>query len=243
MSGASTTHAPTRAATRRLWHIAWLLVGWLALGTAANVLTLKLGVLDAFVFTVDTLAYLTSRQSGAAWVVQIVLLHGGTIITWYIGWYLVDLVLERHFVRHFEEKRLMRQLSELTDHVVICGGGRVGAELATLLAEAKTPLVFVDVDGERADELRARGHLVVDGDARLPETLTRAGIARASKVVVTLPSAERSVLVVLAAVSAREGIHVEARCEDESLAERLVQAGARRVILPERACAEAFLRT
>jgi voltage-gated potassium channel len=207
------------------------------------VFTLKLGVVDAFVFTVDTLAYLTSRQTGAAWVVQVVQLHGGTIITWYIGWYLVDLVLERHPVRHLEDKRLMRQLSELSDHVVICGGGRVRAELAALLTSVQSPFVVVDVDPERACELRARGHLVVEGDARLPETLMRAGIARASKVVVTLPSAERGVLVVLAAVSAHERIHVEARCEDESLAQRLPPAGAKRVIVPERACAEAFMRS
>jgi voltage-gated potassium channel len=225
-------------AKTRLRRITIILLAWLALGTLANWALRGQGPGDAFVHTVDTLAYLAKREEGAKWVLQMVLLHGGTVITWYIGWYIVDLVMDRHLWRNLHEARRMKEIETLAEHVIICGGGRVGAHLARLLTEAGRKLVVVEESADRAAELRDEGHAVLEGDAREEATLREAGIARAARVVAALPTAAQNVFVVLAAKRVRPDAVVDARCEDERFADTLRQAGAARVILPERACAE-----
>ena len=229
------------AARSRLLHITGLLVGWLALGTIANAIVRGGGPWRAFLFTVDTLAYLVPRQEGAAWLIQVVLLHGGTVITWYIGWYLVDLVMDKHLWRNLRESKRMKEIDELSNHVVVCGGGRVGAHLASMLVESGSRFVVVELDPDRAAELRDQGCAVLEGDARHEAVLARAGVARAARVIAALPSAERNVFIVLAAKRVRADVEIDARCEDEDLAPTLRQAGAARVIMPERACAEQLM--
>src|SRR5262249_42933988 len=94
-------------ARRRLWAITALLGVWIALGTVAYWAARGYGPLDALYTTIETLGYLSRRQEGAALVVQLVLLHGGTVITWYIGWVLVDLVMDQHFTKHRRERKRM----------------------------------------------------------------------------------------------------------------------------------------
>jgi voltage-gated potassium channel len=225
-------------ARARLKHIGWLLVGWVLAGMIANLVTRHDGIYDAFIFTIDTLAYLAPRQVGAAWVIQVVLLHGGTVITWYIGWYVVDLVMDKHLWRTLREARRMKHIETISDHVIICGGGRIGAHLGKLLFDAGKPFVVIDESADRADELRALGWIAVEGDARDEEVLRRAGVQRAKRVVAALPTAERNVFVVLGCKRIRADVVVDARCEDDMLGEMLSHAGAARVIFPERACAE-----
>ncbi len=230
-----------RLANARARKILWITLGWVALGTLANWAVRGTGPVDALVFTIDTLAYLTKRQDGAAWFIQVVLLHGGTVITWYIGWYVVDLVMENHLWRNLRERKRMKEIEALSDHVIICGGGRVGEHLARLLAKGGVSFVVVDENVDRASELRELGYVVVEGDARDESVLRHAGATRAKRIVCALPNAERNVFVVLAAKRIKPDVRVDARCEDEKLAATLSQAGAERVILPERACAELLL--
>ena len=43
----------------------------------------------------------------------------------------------------FGQKRMIRQIEQLRDHVIICGFGRTGSMLARELKEAKTSLVIL----------------------------------------------------------------------------------------------------
>ena len=227
-------------AKERLIRISIILVGWLAFGTAANLAIRGDGLGDAAGQTVNLLAYLERKADvgGWAWVLQIALLHGGTVITWYFGGYLVDLVMDKHFRRSLREAKRRKEIEALANHVVICGGGRVGAGLAKMLAEAQQTFVIIESDPHRAAELREEGHVVVEGDARDEPTLRHAGLAHARRVVAALPSAERNVFVVLAAKRLRPDVVVDARCEEERFSGLLKQAGAARVVLPEQACVE-----
>ena len=70
-------------------------------------------------------------------------------------------------------------------HVIICGYGRSGQNLARLLEREGIPYMALDLDPDRVRQAAAAGQSVVFGDAARLQSLMAAGLARASAVVVS----------------------------------------------------------
>ena len=70
-------------------------------------------------------------------------------------------------------------------HVIICGYGRCGQNLARMLEGERIPYMALDLDPDRVRQAAAAGHSVVFGDAARLQALKAAGLNRASAVVVT----------------------------------------------------------
>lgn len=228
-----------RAARRRFLRFTWVLLGTIVAGSIGYAVTMGVDPWRSFLLTIETLSYLgKEKKEGNALVVQLVLLHGGTLVTWYWGWLVVDLMLESHFLRHFREMRRMNQVQSMKNHVVVCGGGGVGAHVAEVLAARNEPFVVVESDDETTNALRERGWLVVTGDARDEETLRTAGVERARRLFAALPEAEKNVMITLTALGLNGALEVHARCERADYAPKLARAGVRQVVMPQVACAE-----
>src|SRR5258708_16295750 len=71
------------------------------------------------------------------------------------------------------------------EHVVICGFGRVGQNIARVLEQAGFEYIALDVDPYRIRTGRQAGDPVVYGDAGQVKVLENVGLARASVVVIT----------------------------------------------------------
>jgi len=115
-------------------------------------------------------------------------------------------------------------------HVVVCGYGRSGQNLARFLERENIPMVALDLDPARVKLAAAAGESVVYGDAARREVLQAAGISRARAVVVTyadVPSAMR----VLGAVQAiNPQVPVIVRTVDDAELDKLLKAGAAEVV-------------
>lgn len=72
-------------------------------------------------------------------------------------------------------------------HVVLCGYGRMGRMVADALIRFGIPLVVVERDPERADQLKSHEIPVVIGDATYETVLREAAPERALLVVIALP--------------------------------------------------------
>ena len=70
-------------------------------------------------------------------------------------------------------------------HVIICGYGRCGQNLARLLEKADIPYMALDLDPDRVRKAALAGDAVVFGDAARLQALIAAGLTRASAVVIT----------------------------------------------------------
>ncbi len=70
-------------------------------------------------------------------------------------------------------------------HVIVCGYGRSGQNLARLLDQESIAYVALDLDPDRVRDAQAGGDSVVYGDATRRESLMAAGIERAAALVVT----------------------------------------------------------
>ena len=129
---------------------------------------------------------------------------------------------------------MMTSGSELTDHVIIAGFGRVGRVIAHFLSATRTPYVALDLDGPLVSELRKAGEPVFYGDATHPDVLRLMGVESAAALVITLDKP-------LAAARMARTIHskwpllpIFVRARDRRHAAQLIRFGATRAV-PETA--------
>jgi voltage-gated potassium channel Kch len=151
---------------------------------------------------------------------------------------LVQFITLNQINQIFGLKRMSTQIDKLTGHVIICGFGRIGVELAKDLAAGRTAFVVVEREDARIEQARALGYLCVQTDATDEAGLLAAGIARAHTLATVLPSDAANVFITLSARSLNPELEIIARGEAPSTERKLLQAGANKVVLPTHIGAE-----
>ncbi len=134
--------------------------------------------------------------------------------------------------------RMTKQISDLEDHVIVCGFGRTGKMLAKELMQGKAKFVVIEPDQTRCLEAKAMGYLTLNADAIEENALRQAGIAKARALASVVSSDPINVFITLSARSLNKSIQIIARGEDPSTEKKLLQAGANAVILPTHIGAE-----
>ncbi|WP_445233402.1 cation:proton antiporter domain-containing protein [Duganella rhizosphaerae] len=115
-------------------------------------------------------------------------------------------------------------------HVIVCGFGRSGQSLATLLGEENIDYHALDLDPERVQEAQSAGRHVSYGDAARRESLVAAGIYRASAVVITYASTPSALKVLHLVHELAPALPVIVRSHDDTDLDRLKAAGAAEVV-------------
>ncbi len=144
----------------------------------------------------------------------------------------IQLVTEGEINRALGARRMTRQVSQLRDHTIVCGFGRIGRILAGELAAGGEPLVIVDVDAAKVREAEAAGHAALSGDASSEEVLRHAGIEHAKALATVLPDDALNVFITLGASALNRHLEIIARAEDPSTEPKLRRSGATSVVLP-----------
>ncbi len=116
------------------------------------------------------------------------------------------------------------------NHVIICGYGRSGQNLARLLEAEDIAFIALDSDPQRVREAAADGSSVVYGDAGRKEALAAAGLAKARAVVVTFADTAISLKILHHVRDARPELPVVVRTLDDTELDRLLDAGAAEVV-------------
>jgi CPA2 family monovalent cation:H+ antiporter-2 len=145
---------------------------------------------------------------------------------------IADFVLRRRTVEPTEvalETAATRELAR-REHVIICGFGRVGQNLARVLEKRGFEYIALDLDPFRVRDARQAGDPVVYGDASQQEVLQALGLEHASVLVVSFDGAETALRIVRSVRSLRSDLPVLVRTEDDSRLEALQEAGATEVV-------------
>ena len=116
------------------------------------------------------------------------------------------------------------------NHVIICGYGRSGQNLARLLEAEEITFIALDADPERVREAAGDGSSVVYGDAGRKEALFAAGLAKARAVVITFADTAAALKILHHVHAARPELQVVVRTLDDSELDRLLAAGAAEVV-------------
>jgi voltage-gated potassium channel len=194
-----------------------------------------LGPLAAFyetVVTITTVGATTPRQlagrGGEVFLIVLILLGVGTAL--YAFSSVLELFIEGHMRDLVKGRRMESRIGSMSDHVIVCGLGRVGREVSSFLANAGRQVVVVDRDGERLAQVGLPG---VQGDVTDDSTLERAGIARAGTLVAALDTDADNLYVTLSSRTLRPDIQIIARARSDSSEPKLRRAGADRVVNPQ----------
>ena len=115
-------------------------------------------------------------------------------------------------------------------HVIICGYGRSGQNLARLLDGEHIPYMALDLDPDRVRQAAAAGQSVVFGDAAKVQSLMAAGLARASAVVVSYHDTPSALKILHLVQAHAPRVPVIVRTIDDADLEKLKAAGATEVV-------------
>ena len=115
-------------------------------------------------------------------------------------------------------------------HVIICGYGRCGQNLARMLEREEIQYMALDLDPDRVRQAAAAGDSVVFGDAARLQALMAAGLARASAVVITYLDVPSSLKVLKNTRDHAPQVPVIVRTQDDHDLEKLLAAGATEVV-------------
>jgi CPA2 family monovalent cation:H+ antiporter-2 len=127
------------------------------------------------------------------------------------------------------ETAATRELAK-REHVIICGFGRVGQNLARVLEQRGIEYIALDLDPFRVRDARQAGDPVVYGDGSDTEVLRALGLEQASVVVVSFDGPDAALRIVRAVRRLRAEVPVLVRTEDDSRLEALQEAGATEVV-------------
>jgi len=125
---------------------------------------------------------------------------------------------------------IARKTINTARHVIICGYGRCGQNLARILEREGIPYMALDLDPDRVRQAAAAGDSVVFGDAARLQALMAAGLARASAVVVTYLDVPGAMKVLAHTRAHAPQVPVVVRTQDDHDLEKLQAAGATEVV-------------
>jgi CPA2 family monovalent cation:H+ antiporter-2 len=115
-------------------------------------------------------------------------------------------------------------------HVILCGYGRSGQNLARLLEKESVPFIALDLDPIRIHDAAAAGESVVYGDAARYEVLVAAGLMRAKLIVISYNDTTSALKVLRQVQAIRPELPVVVRTLDDSDIDLLKEAGAAEVV-------------
>jgi len=151
-------------------------------------------------------------------------------IIMYSNHIVMKLVSSEWLQQSLQMTTIARKSINSNKHVIICGYGRSGQNLARMLEGEGIPYMALDLDPDRVRQAAAAGDSVVFGDAARLQALMAAGLARASAVVVTYVEIQGALKVLDLARSHAPQVPVIVRTQDDRDLEKLQAAGAAEVV-------------
>ena len=116
------------------------------------------------------------------------------------------------------------------EHVILCGFGRVGQNVARVLESHGFEYIALDLDPARIRAARQAGDPVIYGDSADEELLAKAGLGAASAVVISFSDPGTSLGILRSVRRIRPEVPVLVRTADDARLKELQDAGATDVV-------------
>jgi len=221
---------------KRLVLSAALIALIVSFGTIGYMVIEEWDFIDSLYMTVITLTTVGYKEvhdlslSGRTF--TIVLLIGGVGTVFYTLGIGAKIIVEGELQEVYGRRRLEKKLTELKDHYIVCGYGRMGKIVARELKHEKLKYAVIEKNEVILDADEKNGTLIIQGDATSDDLLKRVGIERAKCLISVLPTDAENLYVVLSARGLKPDLLIVARAGEEGSEQKLLRAGADRVVSP-----------
>lgn len=221
--------------TRKFVFLFFILLVLIVFDTAGYIIIEKIDLLDALYMTMISITTVGYREvfpltkTGTIFTIWVIV--SGIGVFFYIAVAIAEDVFEGR-IRRILGRRRMKKFSELKNHVVIAGFGRMADYVCRELCEKKIKFVIIENDPERFANAEEKGFTVVMNDATDEEALRLAGVERAKVFISLLASDADSIFTVLAAREINPDILIITRALEVANEKKLYKIGANRVVLP-----------
>jgi len=205
-------------------------------GTLGYVLIEGWGAFEALYMTIVTLSTVGFKETHS-------LSRNGQIFTMFLIVFgvgalaytissMIQLMVEGQLYKLLGRKKLLKQISNLHEHYIICGYGRIGRRISREFASKPVPFIVVENDPKRCERLEKDGHPYIEGDATQDEVLEQAGIRHAKGLITGVTSDSANVFITLTARGINPDLFIMARANEEGAEVKLIRAGANKVVSP-----------
>ncbi len=137
------------------------------------------------------------------------------------------------YKKYLKEYKTMKELKKMSNHVIICGYGRVGKQVAQDLKAHKNDFVVLERDKEVIEDKINEDIFFIQGDSADDAVLERASVKSAKAIITCLPKDSENIYVVLAAREFNKEMIIVSRASNQSAVSKLRMAGANNVIMPD----------
>lgn len=191
-------------------------------------------VTESVYMTVITIATLGSRDAGQGgeWWTIITILGGLTLLT-ILGAQITSFIVENRILGVIGRQKVKKKIEALEGHVVVCGFGRTGQQVAMQLRDSGKTILVVETDPQRVSAALACDFLAIQGDAQEEDIIAQMRLQQATVLVTCLANDAANLFVTLSARQDNRELFIIARVIQESSMSKLRRAGANRVICPQ----------
>ncbi|MFC1848847.1 potassium channel family protein [candidate division CSSED10-310 bacterium] len=185
--------------------------------------------------TISTVGYGETHPMGIhTRIFTIVLILASICVVGYLLGSLTQILIVGEIATLLGRRRLESKIKKLKNHIIVCGCGRVGSVIVNELQHRKMPFIVIESAKEVLEKINQNDVLVLEKNAVEDEVLIEAGIQQARGLVTTLPSDPDNVFITLSARALNKNIFILSRASQETSVNKLISAGANKVVLPYR---------
>ena len=145
-----------------------------------------------------------------------------------------EYIAQGRFFEQIKKKKMQQKISNLQNHIIVCGYGRNGRQAVNLLKSYNKDCVVVELNDKIIEELEANDITCLKGNATDDKVLLQANILKASHLITAMPSDADNLFVVLTARQLCPTVKIISRAAQETSISKLKLAGADNIIMPDK---------
>ena len=189
-----------------------------------------------------TVGSIPDPESTAGQIVKVALIVFGVGTLFYVVT-VTEFFVSGHLAGLLEERRTLKKIDSLKDHILICGFGRVGRQAARdLRAAAGTSSSWTTIRRKPGSTPKRVDAPFVEGSPSDDEVLRSAGIMRAAGVIACVDSDAENIFITLTARELRSDITIVARASVEDSEASCAAPAPNRIVSPYKTSGSEMVR-
>ena len=186
------------------------------------------------IITISTVGFHEVRQlSAQGKIFTIFLIIGSVGIFAYAITIIGNFIVEGQFSFITRRIKMQKRISQLFNHYIICGAGKVAQEVIKEFKKTKVEFVVILGTLEKPPEGVPEDVLNMLADPTSDETLQKANVTKARGLISCLQTDKENLFVVLSSRNLNPNLTIVSLANEETSISKLLKAGANNVILPD----------